>query len=121
MSKTIENILKLRTKSGVVHYYQVYKGETIRDLKKYLESRYKYKNPKFEFKGDNISDDALLSDLIGKEDSFICIIPDKKMSLSRKIQTEPKRHEFNLKPDPLEINLPPKPELIDINQLGIQK
>lgn len=106
------NIIKIRTTTGTLHYYQVCSNETIKDLNNYLSEIYQNEEPlKFTYKGVDVNDNQLLSEYIGKTENLCCIVPIRRSILTRKKSIKPQQHGFNLTPDPREIDLPPRPEL----------
>ena len=108
---SLSNIIKIRTTIGTIHYYQVFKNETLKDLSNYLSRIYQNEKAlEFTYNGGSVTETQFLSEFIGKEENLICKIPDRPILIKNK-PIKPQQHGFNLIPDPREIDLPPRPEL----------
>lgn len=110
---SVNNIIKVRTTIGTIHYYQVCKNETIKDLNNYLSKIYESEKPlQIDYKGKPVAENHLLSEFIGKEGNLDCQIPVRSI-LTKSKPIKPQQHKFNLIPNRRETDLPPRPELQD--------
>ena len=108
----LQNIIKVKTTMGALHYYQFYPNETFLDLRHYLMNEYNYDGIiRFIYNDHDVDDNQLLSDCNEPKSFITCIIPSKGPTYIAKSLTPSIHHEYNTPQYSKRTELPPRPEL----------
>lgn len=84
MNEELTRTIRVNMSTGIMHYIQVYKGETIGDLREILHVRYGYPftEMKFELRKQLVGDDTDVSVIDHQtNDYLICIMPTQKRNV----------------------------------------
>ena len=82
---SISNIIKIKTSTGTLHYYQVLANETIKDLINYFAKIYQNeKSIVFKYNKEKVDENVLLSEYVGKDYILDCEMPVRSSIIKKK-------------------------------------